>query len=180
MVTRTYSELHGLGTRSTQLAGNDNLATLGARLHDEAQDTVAGTAHSQAVQQLVTERFALGDGTETAVLDLGGIEGHAVLGELEALLDETGELADAAALLAEDFLGVCGTDDDVGDGGGDADFDARVALLCEFTLEELVQLGVKDTIGDELSALGAGDGLLLVRSSFLCRSTPVTMVTGHT
>lgn len=48
-----------------------------------------------------------------------------------------------------------GADDDVGDCGCDADFDARVALLSELTLEELVQLGVEDTVSDELSALGA-------------------------
>jgi hypothetical protein len=28
-------ELHGLGTSGAQLAGNDNLATLGTRLHNE-------------------------------------------------------------------------------------------------------------------------------------------------
>ena len=37
-------------------------------------------------------------------------------------------------------------DDDVGDGWGDADLDAGVALLGELTLEELVQLGVEDTV----------------------------------
>lgn len=34
-------ELHRLGTGGTELARDDNLATLGARLHDEAEDTVA-------------------------------------------------------------------------------------------------------------------------------------------
>ena len=34
-------ELHGLGSLSSQLAGNDNLATLGAGLHDETEDSVA-------------------------------------------------------------------------------------------------------------------------------------------
>lgn len=34
-------ELHGLGTGSTQLAGDDNLTALSARLHNEAKDTVA-------------------------------------------------------------------------------------------------------------------------------------------
>ena len=48
-----------------------------------------------------------------------------------------------------------GADDDVGDGRGDADLDARVALLGELTLEELVQLGIEDTVGDKLSPLGA-------------------------
>ena len=146
-------ELHGLGTGGAELAGDDDLATLGAALHDEAQDTVAGAADGETVEQLVAQGLALGDGGETAVLDLGGVEGDAVLGELEALLDEGGELADAAALLAQNLLGVGGADDDVGDGGRDADLDAGVALLGQLALEELVQLGVEDAIGDELSAL---------------------------
>ena len=148
-------ELHGLGTSSTELARDDDLAALGAGLHDEAQDTVAGTTDGETVEQLVAEGLALGDGGETAVLDLGGVQRDGVLGELEALLDERGELADAAALLAEDLLGVRGADDDIGDGRGDADLDARVALLGELALEELVQLGVEDTVSDELSPLGA-------------------------
>jgi hypothetical protein len=48
---------------------------------------------------------------ETAVLDLCGVEGDGVLGELEALLDQGCELTDAAALLAEDLLSVCRADD---------------------------------------------------------------------
>lgn len=155
-------ELHGLGTGGAELAGDDNLAALGAGLHDEAQDTIAGTADGQAVEQLVAQGLALGDGGQTAVLDLGGVEGDGVLGELEALLDQRGELADAAALLAEDLLGVGGADDDVGDGGSDADLDAGVALLSELALEELVELGVEDTVGDELSPLGAGRDKMLV------------------
>lgn len=107
----TYSELHGLGTSSTELARDDNLATLSTGLHDETEDTVAGSSDSKTVEELITEGLALSDGGETAVLDLGGIEGDGVLGELEALLDEGGEFADAAALLAEDFLGVGGADD---------------------------------------------------------------------
>ena len=35
------SELHGLCTGSTELARDDNLAALRARLHNEAEDTVA-------------------------------------------------------------------------------------------------------------------------------------------
>lgn len=147
-------ELHGLGTGSTELARDDNLATLSARLHDEAEDTIASTADSQTVEQLVAERLALGDGRQTTVLDLSGVEGDAVLRELEALLDQAGELADAATLLAKNLLGVGGADDDVGDGRGNADFDPGVTLLGQLTLEELVQLGVEHTVGDELSPLG--------------------------
>lgn len=148
-------ELHGFGAGGAELAGDDDLAALGAALHDEAEDTVAGAADGEAVEELIAEGLALGDGGETSVLDLGGVEGDGVLGELEALLDEGGELADAATLLAEDLLGVGGADDDVGDGRGDADLDAGVALLSELALEEFVELGVEDTVSDELSPLGA-------------------------
>lgn len=151
----TYSELHGLGTSGPELAADNNLTTLGAALHDEPQHTVACPPDGETIEQLVPQALTLCDGGETTVLNLCSVEGDGVLGELEALLDQAGEFADAAALLAEDFLGVCGADDDVGDGGCDADLDARVALLSELTLEELVELGVEDTVGDELATLGA-------------------------
>jgi len=88
-------------------------------------------------------------------LDLGGIEGDGVFGELESLLDEGGEFADSSSLLAENFLCVGGANDDIRNGGCDADFDSRVSFLSKFTLEELVQFGVKDTICDKLSPLRA-------------------------
>lgn len=153
-------ELHGLGTGGTELAGDDNLATLGVGLHDEAEDTIASTTDGETVEELVAERLALGDGGETAVLDLGGVQRDRVLGELEALLDQRGQLADAAALLAENLLGLRGADDDVGDGRGDADFDAGVTLLGQLALEELVELGVEDTVSDELSPLGARNRMI--------------------
>ena len=67
----------------------------------------------KAAEELVPQALALGDRREAAVLDFLGVELKRVLGELEALLDERGELADATALLAEDLLGVGGTDDDL-------------------------------------------------------------------
>ena len=95
------------------------------------------------------------NGGKTTVLDLGGVQGNGILGELEALLDEGGELANAATLLTEDLLGVGGANDDIGHGGGNADLNARITLLSKLTLEELIKLGVENTIGDELSPLGA-------------------------
>jgi hypothetical protein len=155
-------ELHGLGTGSTELTRDNNLTTLGTRLHDETENTIAGTSNGETVEKLVSEGLALSDSGETTVLDLGGVEGHGVLGELESLLDERGELTNAAALLAENLLGVGGSDDDVGNGGGNADLDAGVTLLSELALEELVELGVEDTVSDELSPLGAIEEELLV------------------
>jgi len=52
---QTINELHGLGTLTTELSGNDNFATLGARLHDEAEDTIAGATNGQTSDELVTE-----------------------------------------------------------------------------------------------------------------------------
>ena len=39
-------ELHRLGTGSTELARDDNLATLSTRLHNETEDTIASTVNS--------------------------------------------------------------------------------------------------------------------------------------
>ena len=111
----TVGELHALGTGSTQLSGDDNLATLCATLHDEAEDTIACTSNCQTVEKLVSEGLALGDGRKTSVLDLCRVETDRVLRELESLLNEGGEFADSSSLLAENLLRVCGADDNVSD-----------------------------------------------------------------
>lgn len=109
----TVGELHGLGTGGAELARDDNLATLRVGLHDEAEDTVACTTDGKTAEELVAERLALGDSGESTVLDLLSVKLEGVLGELETLLDERGELADAATLLTEDLLCVGCTDDDL-------------------------------------------------------------------
>ena len=48
---------------------------------------------------------------------------------------------------------------DVCDCRSDANLDAGVALLGKFALEELVKLGVENTISNELPPLGDGSGL---------------------
>jgi len=146
----TVSELHGLGTGGTELARDNNLATLGARLHDETEDTIASTTDSQAVEKLELDGLALGNGAKTTVLNTLGIELNGVLGELETLLDKGGQLADTATLLTENVLGVGGTDDDLSASRSDADFNTRVAILGKLTSEELVQFGVENTISNEL------------------------------
>lgn len=62
----TVLELHALGTLGTQLARDHHFRTLGALLHHEAEDTIAGTADGQAAQQLVLEGLGLGLGTQAA------------------------------------------------------------------------------------------------------------------
>jgi len=82
-------------------------------------------------------------------LDLCSIEGNRVVGELEAFLDEGSEFADAASLLSENLLCMCGANDDIGDCRGNADLDTRVTLFGEFTLEEFVELGVENTVCED-------------------------------
>lgn len=42
---------------------------------------------------------------------------------------------------------------DIGDGRSNSDFDAGVAFLGQFSLEELVQLSVEHTVSNKLAAL---------------------------
>lgn len=56
------------------------------------EDTVACTADGETVEELVAEGLALGDSGKTAGLDLSGVEGDAVGGELVAVGDQAGKL----------------------------------------------------------------------------------------
>lgn len=149
----SINELHGLGTGTAQLSGDNNLATLSTGLHDVTDNTVASTTDSDSVKELVLQGLALSNGRETTEVDLLGVELDSVLGELETLLDQRGQLADATTLDTKNLLGLGGTDDDLGTGRGDTDLDTRVTLSSELALEELVQLGVENTIGDELDTI---------------------------
>ena len=57
-------------------------------------------ADSQAAQQLVAQRLGLGNGAQATVIDLLCIQLYTVSRELEALLDDGGQLTDATALFA--------------------------------------------------------------------------------
>lgn len=69
--------------------------------------------NSKTAKKLVPQTFALCNGGETPSLHLLGIEFKGVLRELEPFLDESGELANTATFLAKDFLGMCGTNDNL-------------------------------------------------------------------
>lgn len=78
----TRTNLHGLGSGGSQLTGDDDLATLGSGLHDESEDSVARSSDGESTEELVSERLGLGDGRESSVLNLLGVELERVLGEL--------------------------------------------------------------------------------------------------
>ena len=129
----TVGELHGLGTSSTKLARDDNFATLGTRFHDKAEDTIASPRRDDLVagmkksknskhipadcetsKQFVTQALTLSNSGETTVLNFLGIELEAVLGELEPLLDEGGQFTNAPSFVTQNFLGVGGADNNLG------------------------------------------------------------------
>ena len=72
-------------------------------------------ADSETVEELVPQTLTLGNSGETTVLDLLGVHLERVFGEAEALLNESGKLTDPAALLAQYFLGVGSTDNNLAD-----------------------------------------------------------------
>lgn len=148
------TEDHRLGTLALDLTTDADLAALGAGLHDEADDTGASTADLEVAEELETEGLSLGHGGEATGIDALNIQGNAALSVLEALLDASGELTNAAALLAQDLLGLGGTDDDLSAGGGDAGLNTGEAILSELALEELGELSVEHAIADELALLG--------------------------
>jgi len=147
------TELHALGTSTAHLARDLALNTLGATLHDVTDNTVASLADGEAVNKLELERLSLGDGAQTAVGNALSVQLDGALREVEPLLNDGGQLANATALLTEHILGLGSLDDNLGALGSNADFNASIALLGELTGEELVQLGVEDTIGNKLALL---------------------------
>ena len=66
---------------------------------------------------------------------------------------------------------------DISDSRSNSDFNTRVSLLGQLTLEELVQFGIEDAVGDELATLADSGclgrhlcGIRLVRVSLSRRS----------
>ena len=158
----THSELHALRSRRPQLSRHNNLTPLRTTLHDKPQHTITSPPNRQPIQQLIPQALALSHRRETPILHLCRIQGHTVLREFEPLLNQRSEFANPSSLLAENFLCVRCPDDDVGDGRCDPNFDTGVAFFGEFALEEFVEFGVEDAVGDKFALFGAGGGGMLV------------------
>ena len=147
------TERHALGTLALDLATDDDFATLGASLHHVADDASAGTADLEVAEELEAEGLCLGHGRQATGIHALHIQLNAVLGVAETLLDARGELANAAALLSEDFLRLRGADDDLRALRRNAVLDACEAILSELALEEFVKLSVEHSVAHELSLL---------------------------
>merc|ERR1712019_174542 len=126
---QTVNKLHGLGSLSSQFAAHHDLAALGSALHDEPENSIAGSPHGQTSDQLVTERLGLGDGAQTTGGHLLSVQLNGSLGEVESLLDHAGELTDPPALLSQHVLCPGGHDDDLSAGGSHSDLHTGVTII---------------------------------------------------
>ena len=96
-------ELHRFRALGSKLSADDDLATLGAILHDETDNAVACTAHGQASQELVTQGLCLGTSASSTVLNTLSEELHTIFWEAIALLDNRRQLPDATTLLSQNL-----------------------------------------------------------------------------
>merc|ERR1719225_1739306 len=151
---QTVNKLHGLGPLSSQLAAHHHLAALGSALHDEPENSIAGSPDGQTSDQLVTERLGLGNGAQTTSGHLLSVQLDGSLGEVESLLDDAGQLTDPPALLSQHVLCAGGHDDDLSTGGSHADLHTGVTILGQLTGQKLVQLSFENSVSDELPLLG--------------------------
>jgi hypothetical protein len=150
----TITELHTLGTLSTELSSDNNFATLGRSFHHESDNTVASTSDGKSSQKFELEGFGLSLGAKSAVLDTFGVELDGSFGKGESLLNNRSKLTDAATILSQDVLGAGGANDNFGTVGCGANFDTSVTVFGQLASQQLVQLTVEHTIGDELALAG--------------------------
>jgi hypothetical protein len=72
-------------------------------------------ADSKTVEELIPQALALGNSGKAAILDFFGVHLKRVFGEVEALLNESGELTNPAALLTQNFLSVGSANNNLAD-----------------------------------------------------------------
>mmetsp|Transcript_33998 Transcript_33998/g.49269 ORF Transcript_33998/g.49269 Transcript_33998/m.49269 type:complete len:201 (-) Transcript_33998:91-693(-) len=149
----TITELHSLGTLSSQLSRNNDLNTLSVGLHDETDNSIASTTDGKSSKQLELETLGLGLSAQTTVGNTFSVQLNGSISEVKTLLHNTGQFTDALSLLSKHILGTGGADDDLGTVRGGTNLNSGVSILSELAGEKLVKLGVEDSVGDEF-ALG--------------------------
>jgi len=147
----------GLGTLTTDLTGDHDFATDGVTAaHDSAEDVVSSHTDGGSGEELVLEGLDVGGGAERLLVGEwfdGKINLVVSVVEVVSLLDEGLDLLDLADGVLEEILALGGTDTDFSVGAGGTNFDTGVSLNTKSLLEELVELSLEDTIGNE-SLLG--------------------------
>merc|ERR1719442_178527 len=62
---QSINKLHCFGSLSTKFSRHNDLATLGTRFHNETEDTITSTTHSQTSDKLITKGFSLSNGAKS-------------------------------------------------------------------------------------------------------------------
>merc|ERR1712121_103693 len=156
----SVDEFHRLRSLTAKLARDNHFASLGTGFHDESEDSVAGASDSETANKFVAKRLGLSDGAKTSSRNLLGVELDGAIGVVEPLLDDGGEFADSLAFVAQHVLSPRRQDNDLGARWCHAHLDSAVSVFGQFSREELIQLGLEDSILDELSLLGNLNGHL--------------------
>merc|ERR1719272_473501 len=154
----SHNVLLGLGTLSTDLSGNSDLTADDLSLsHDGSHNVVSSVSDGGTGEELVLEGLSLGGGTERS-LKSEGLNGEVefVVGivVLVSLLEERLDFLDFTVGLGEHLLGLGATDTDLGGGVGGADLNTGVTFFSEGSAEELVELSMENSVGNELSLDG--------------------------
>ncbi len=150
----TSGVLLGLCALATDLTGNDDLATDGTTTtHDGTNAVVGSVTDGETVEELVLEGLNVGSSGQVLVEGEGfdaELNLVVLVVEVVSLFDEGLNFLDLAGLGAEEVLAVGGADADLSAHVGSTDLNTSVALHTEGSHEELVELGLEDTVSNEL------------------------------
>ena len=150
----TLGVLLGLGSLSTDLTGDDDLTTDGTTTaHDGSKDVVGGHTDWGSVQELSLEDLDVGSSAHILVVS-EWLEGDVelVLNIIEAvsLLNGGLDLLHESHVLVNDILEAGASDTDLSVVAGATNLKTSISLLSEGLGEELIELGLEDSIGNEL------------------------------
>jgi len=151
----SHNVLLGLGTLSTDLSGNSDFATDSLSLsHDGSHNVVSSVSDGSTGEELVLKGFSLGGGAERSLVS-EGFDGEVelVVGLVVevSLLEERLNFLNFTVGLGEHFLAFGATDSDFSGGTGGSNLNTGVTFFSKGSGEELVELGVENSIGNELS-----------------------------
>jgi len=149
----TVDELHSLRSLASDLTADNDFATSSTLLHHESEDTVGGSSDGKTAEELVSEGLGLGNGAQASVGNSLDVKIDLALLVAPSLVDDSGELSNSSGLLAENLAWSGGDDDDLA-GLRFSDDDTGVSILGELSLEELVELGLEETVSDEEMLFG--------------------------
>lgn len=107
-------------------------------------------SNSETANQLVAQRFRLCNSAESAIRNALGEQLHLSLAEAKAFLHDACQLTNATSFLAEHIFRSRSANDDLGTRRGNADLNARIAVLRQFSNQEIVQLRKEDAIRNKL------------------------------